>query len=133
MMSDAGASDEIPSQISYFSAPSPGHHTGLGLASTIVAALSGLLLLGVFGAGIYAEFMLPGGIDGVSEESLPFTIAVLAALLGYGLACVGIGLGVGGLFQRDRKRTFGVLGVSINGMIVLTLVVLLSIGIVFGL
>ena len=42
---------------------------------------------------------------------------------------LGIGLGVGGLVQVDRSRTFGVLGLVFNILVILGLVGLIVVGI----
>jgi len=128
-MTSHTASGESGSQITYHAAPLPIHHSGVGLASLIVGVLSILFFLGFIGAGIFAELNLPGGVDGVDEDSLPFAIAVIVFFLGYGLACAGIGLGIGVILHSDRKRTLALLGLSLNGFIVVMLTVAIGIGI----
>lgn len=123
---------ESGSEITYRIAPLPAKHSGIGLASLILSVLAALFTIGVVGAGVFAELKLPGGVDGINEDSLPFEIAMGVLLLGYSLACVGVGLGVGGIIHPHRKRTWALLGLSFNGMIVLMFMSLLVAGVLFG-
>jgi hypothetical protein len=44
---------------------------------------------------------------------------------------VGLGLGVGGLFQEDRNRTLAVVGLILNGLVLIGGVVLVILGMAF--
>ncbi len=100
-------------------------HSGLGIASFVVSLLMGaseFLLIMV--AGIL-ETATPGGLN---EESLAAIFIGLLVIAGLFANLAGVGLGIAGLVQRDRKKVFSTLGVVFNGMIILGLVLLLIIG-----
>ena len=90
-------------------------HSGLGIASFVLAMMIGLFefVLIVF-AGIM-ETMTPGGMD---EESLAGLAGNLA----------GVGLGIAGLVQRQRKKVFSTLGLIFNGGIIFGIIFLLILG-----
>ena len=82
-------------------------HSGLGIASF---ALSLLMSAGIFfiimAAGVI-ETARPGGLDENSPAAVVIGLIVLAA----GFAnLVAMGLGIAGLFQKDRNKVFAILG-----------------------
>ncbi|HYC69721.1 MAG TPA: hypothetical protein VEB66_00855 [Opitutaceae bacterium] len=90
-------------------------HGGLGITSFIMGIVCGILMVVVIGIAGYMQMSTPGGMN---EES-PAAALVGLAMMGVGLlVLVGLGLGVAGLFQSDRKKLFAALGVSINLLII---------------
>jgi hypothetical protein len=100
-------------------------NSGLGIASFVLSILAGLLLFAlVVSAGIM-EATSPGGID----EKSPIAIALgLLILLLVGLDLVAAGLGIAGLFRKDRKRTLSILGLVFSGLTVFAMVLLMILG-----
>ena len=93
----------------------PMKHSRLGIASFIVSLVTLLLFfLIILIAGVYATNN-PGAIE---QEMSPFLIFIgfitIFALL---LCLVGIGLGIAGALQKDRKVVFAVLGLIFNAVI----------------
>ena len=108
-----------------FAEVEPARHSGLGVASFILCLAIGLLELGTFvTAGIMGSNN-PGGVDEESAAAALIGLTVLAGIFG---AVVGVGLGIGGLMQRNRKKIFGILGLIMNGMIVLGVGFLIVVG-----
>ena len=71
------------------------------------------------------EATTPGGMD----EDAPLVILVGLGIVGaVALGMLGAGLGVAGLVQTHRLRTFAVLGLVFNMLVVLGLVGLIAIG-----
>jgi hypothetical protein len=104
----------------------PMPHSGLGVASFLIGVivlvidLVLLVLLVVVASGPRGlrsdAASTVGGVFGIFN-----CVGVLAAL-------GGLGVGVGGIFQENRNRTFAVIGVVLNGLIVVAVTLLFLIG-----
>jgi hypothetical protein len=104
-------------------------HSGLGIASfviglvVVVIVLLMVLLIGVLAANR-------------ANRNTADTMAAMTGLsiCGGALASlVGLGLGMAGVIQEDRNRTFAVIGLILNGLIILgTAVLFLSVMAVSG-
>ena len=99
-------------------------HSGMGIASLVLAILVGILAFLIIAVAGVLETTMPGGLD----EDAPLT-----ALIGLAIICcplanlVGLGLGIGGLMQRRRKKLTAILGAIGNGLVfsgVLAIIVL---------
>ncbi len=103
-------------------------HTGLGIASFIISILSGILMfITVMTAGII-ELSNPGGI---AEAESAMVIGVFL-LLFFASSLVAFGLGIGGLFQKERKKIFAILGTVFSAVTVIGVIFLFIIGSVSG-
>jgi hypothetical protein len=98
---------------------------GLGLASFVLALVSGLIEFGFVVAAGVIEASQPGGVDAESPTAVVIGLGVLGGLL---LTLAGFCLGIGSFFLPNRDRLFGSLGVALNGVILLGVVALLVIG-----
>ena len=104
--------------------PAPSH-SGPGIASFAIGILAGLALFIALGVVAVLYNQSPGGLDEKSPT------AILAGLLIIGLCLVhllGVGLGIGGLVQKDRRKVFSVLGLAINGVALAGTIALIIIG-----
>jgi len=82
-------------------------HSGLGIASFVLSIIAGLGMLAIWTIASVAQTR-PGGLD----ENAPAAIIGGFALVLLGMAqLLALGLGIGGLMQPSRSKTFGVLGV----------------------
>ena len=100
-------------------------HSGLGIASFVIALFSGVMEMGLIViAGVMAE-TTPGGVN---EESPQVILLGLCLLGGAALSLLGIGLGIGGLLQSNRKAVFAVLGIVFNAMVILGVLGLFVLG-----
>jgi hypothetical protein len=63
-----------------------------------------------------------------SQRSPAMIITGLLLIAGMAAAGIGIGLGVFGLLRPDRKKLFAILGLCLNGVILLTVESLMMIG-----
>lgn len=85
----------------------PKKHSGLGIASFITSIVSGIsIFLLIVIAGVM-EASTPEGIDAESVGAVVVGLFLFAFL---GTTLVALGLGVGGLVQKDRNKTFAILG-----------------------
>ena len=66
---------------------------------------------------------------GSSDEDDPANVIVgLLALGSIALLLAGVGLGIAGVFQKQRRRLFSVLGMIFNGSLLLAILGLMLIG-----
>lgn len=109
--------------------PPSAPHSGLGIASFIIALVTGtLLVIAMVFAGIMAA-----AAGGDVDDEAPAMIAVgCFIILGVLAHLLGLGLGIAGLVQRDRRRVFAALGMVLNGVAVLGVLALMAIGLAAG-
>jgi hypothetical protein len=89
-------------------------HSGIGIASLVLAVVAGIAMLVLFAI---AGVMAGDDAGGLDEES-PAAMALGAfALLAGALTLVGLCLGIGALLQKDRNKLFGVIGVIANALV----------------
>jgi len=100
-------------------------HSGLGVASFILSVAIGVFDFVVVALAGLVEASTPGGMD---EESVIAILIGLFILGGLAANLAGMGLGVAGLVQRDRKKVFSVLGLSFNTAIVFGIIGLMILG-----
>lgn len=108
----------------------PDSHSGLGIASSIIAASALLLFvisiicllatdLGVL-ATVIDEQMSDDELTRIILDEAPLLIAgILILLFTSFVTFIGAVLGLAGLFQPNRKRLFAILGTLVNGVSVL--------------
>jgi hypothetical protein len=104
-------------------------HSRFGIASFVLSLAAGLSLFVIIMIAGILETSSPEGLD----ENAPAAIAIgLGVLAGMGAHIVGLGLGLAGLFERDRYKVFTVLGLCFNLLAVLSIGGLIAIGIAAG-
>ena len=97
--------------------------SGPGIGSFVVSATCAVLMFLLLVVAGMLELSTPGGLDEESAEAM--LIGMFMFLLMGGLL-VGLGLGIGGLLQRERRKTFAILGtVLAAGTLLLTIGILL--------
>ncbi len=104
-------------------------HSGIGIASFVIAIVAAVGILATVGIAGYLEASIPGGIDDDSPRMLAIGCSVIVAA---GLELLALPLGLVGLFQRERKKVFAVLGTAISGLFVLGVVGLVVLGLALG-
>jgi hypothetical protein len=100
-------------------------HSGLGIASLVLAVVAGLGLLLLFGIG--AAMAEDAGGE-LGEESPEVMVLGAMAIGACALALVGLVLGLVALAQKDRRKAFGVAGVIANGLVLLGASTLICVG-----
>ena len=105
--------------------PAPLGHSGFGIASFI--------LVFVFWAGDLALFVTAGVMDvsspdGLDENSPAVCVFGLLFIFSVFGTLIGLGLGIGGLAQKDRLKIFAILGVIFHALTFLGLVGLIVLG-----
>lgn len=117
-------------------------HSRMGIASVVIAVLATLaIVVLIVVAGLLTASAFQGvNPENVDPEQLQRDLQDSPAAVGLGLVgagvlvsallyLLGLALGVAGVVQRRRKRLFAVLGLVLNGLIVLALVALTVFGV----
>lgn len=104
----------------------PMKHSGIGIASFIISIVSGLFF---FLFQVIAHIIEPATPD---EGSAVEIVLGLLLFLGLGLSPVGTLLGIAGVFQKNRKRIFAVLGLAFNLVIIILHIAFITGGILIS-
>ena len=91
----------------------------MGIASFVIASLSGLLLGGLVSLGLIVRYVKPPG-DPVAHGFWLLLLTLLTALC----ALVALGLGAAGALQRRRKRLLAFLGIVCSILVFAILITL---------
>ena len=91
----------------------------MGIASFVIASLSGLFLVGLVSLGLILRYVNPPG-DPLAHGFWLLVLVVLTFLC----ALVALGLGTAGALQRRRKRLFAFLGIACSILIFAALITL---------
>jgi len=104
-------------------------HSGLGIASFIISIVSGTCIFLIIVIGAVMEASIPGGIDEESAGAVMLGLFLFAFLSGDLLA---LGLGIGGLLQKDRNKIFAILGTVLSVVSLVGTIFLMILGFAFG-
>jgi hypothetical protein len=95
----------------------PLKHSGLGIASTVIAVVAGLVMLGTFGYAGYVGMNEPSGqLSETDPRAMLIGFLMIGAMV---VLLLGGILGVAGLFVGERKRVFAWVGVVLNALPIL--------------
>ena len=100
-------------------------HSGLGVASFSVALVVLILTFIIVVIAGVMEASTPGGMDENSAAVMMVGFGVIGMLLAN---VVAFGLGIGGIFQRDRKKLYAILGMTFSMLTFVGTVALILLG-----
>lgn len=103
----------------------PPKNSGLGIASFITSVVSGVLIFVTIVVAGVLQVTTPGGVDENSAANIIIGLFIIGFLFA---ALVAIGLGIGGLFQKERKKIFSILGIIFSSVTLLCTVFVIIIG-----
>lgn len=103
-------------------------HSKLGIASFVTAIVGGLSFFILCVSLGYMELNTPGGIDEASKAVILMGLGIILALF---ILLISLGLGIGGLIQKERKKIFSVLGVVFSFFMLLVLSIIIILPFVF--
>ncbi len=108
------------------STQAPRKHSGIGIASFVM----GLIDLVLFFVMVLMAVGVAASAGGQVDEHAPATIMLGLFVIFIGLVClIGTGLGVGSVLQKQRRRVFGIIGLCLNGGVLLLILLMMVIGI----
>ena len=90
----------------------------VGVAEIILLIIAGIM-----------ESRTPEGMDENSPEAMILGLLLIGGVV---MSCVGAVLAVAGLVQGGRCKVFPVLGLGLNGMIILGVIGIIIIGLLIG-
>ena len=100
-------------------------HSGLGIASFITSIVSAILMFVIISIAGIMQASTPGGVN---EKSSGMMIVGLFLFLFLGTSLVALGLGIGGLFQKGRKKIFAIVGIVFSAVTILGTISIMLIG-----
>jgi len=117
----------------------PASQSGLGIASFVIALVSIVVMIIGFVSAVASigEFIQPdGSIDPESidpmELGASMMVGVLAVLGSLAISFVGLILGIVGLVAKYKRKVFGIIGVVLNGLILVGFLGLFLLGLALG-
>jgi hypothetical protein len=98
-------------------------HSGFGIASFIISIVQAIItMIVILSAG------LVGRMHPSNDKQLFFMIIGLLVFAGLFVNLVGAGLGIGGVFQNNRKKVFSILGIIFNFAVIISVSALIIFG-----
>jgi hypothetical protein len=88
-------------------------HSGLGIASFITIIVSGILFFCGIGILWLVKVSTPGGVERIYANGMLIGVSYYTILLA---SLIALGLGIGGLFQKERKKIFAILGIVFSAV-----------------
>lgn len=104
-------------------------HSGVGVASFVISLAASILVFIVVMILGAMEASMPGGIDEDSAGAVVLGLFLFALLLPI---LVALGLGIGGLVQKEKKKIFAVLGTVFSSATIMGLILLMVVGLLYG-
>lgn len=102
-------------------------YSGLGIASFAVSLIAAVLTFAMIGVSAVLAYAQPGSLDEDSPLSILVGLAIMVCVFAELAAAA---LGIGTLFQRDRRKLYGVLGLVFATATLVGLVALIVFGLV---
>lgn len=88
-------------------------HSGLGIASFVLSIVPAVLLAGLVPLVLLLASMQPPGADETGYAGLMLLLVLMTALS----ELVALGLGIAGVIQGQRKRTFALVGLACSVLV----------------
>jgi len=99
--------------------------SSLGITSFVLALLFTLFTFAVF---IVAEVFMKATESGMPEGSAQFIVLGFLAKFGVVGCLIGLGLGIAGILDKNRRKSFSVLGIVINAALIAAILKVLILG-----
>jgi len=100
-------------------------HSGLGISSFVISLGGGFAMFVLFCVAGFMETTTPGGIDEKSGVAVVLGLVIFAVIA---VHLLGMGLAIGGLTQKDRKKVFSILGLVFNVLVIVGTTSLIVLG-----
>ncbi len=102
-------------------------HSGIGITSFVISIVAAIAIFVVFVIAGILEASTPGGLDEKSAAAIITGLGIIALIL---VDIVALGLGIAGLFQRERIKLFAILGAVFSFATVGCTIVLIVLGLI---
>ena len=102
-------------------------HSGYGVTSFIMSITIGILLFILFAVAGVVAASTPGGMDKQSMQAMVIGFGIIILLF---CTVISTALGIVGLFQKERKKVFAILGTMFSLLILLGGVGLIVMGVI---
>ena len=109
--------------------PAKSKHSGFGVASFIISISVGLLMFLLLVIAAIMQVSTPGGMDRQSIQAILVGLSIIALLF---FDIVAVVLGIVGLFQKERKKLFAILGTIFSSATVMFVIALIIVGLLVG-
>ena len=93
----------------------------LGIASFILSLISGIIIVGL---AINAAVIYISSPEAFDDDSVGIAIMGLLMLLMIVFEVVALGLGIAGLVQHNKKKTYATIGTALSAMIIFGLIIM---------
>jgi hypothetical protein len=103
----------------------PYKYSGFGIASFITSVASAILVFITMVVAGVLQATTPGGMDNNSETTIIIGLFIIGFLFA---TLIALGLGVGGLFQRKRKKVFSIFGIIFSSVTLICTILVIVIG-----
>ncbi len=100
-------------------------HSGIGIASFIVSIVAGILIFILIVIAGIMESSTHGGVNKESAQMITLGLLIIAMLF---VDLIALGLGIGGLCQKGRKKIFALLGTLFSAVAIVGTIFLIIIG-----
>jgi len=104
-------------------------HSGMGVASFATSVVAGLLIIVCYIAIVAKTLATGGTLDKHSSFAIISGMIIIGLLL---CDLIALGLGIAGIFEKNRKKVFAILGTIISAMMILMVISLTIIGLMRG-
>lgn len=104
-------------------------HSRLGTASFILSIVAGFFIALIAAVAGILEVSSPGGINEESKLAMTLDVVVVALLI---LDAAALGLGIAGLFQKERIKIFAAIGIVLSSATLLGTAGLIWLGLSAG-
>lgn len=101
------------------------NHSALGTASFVLSLLT---VAGVIGFYLAVNAAVSRGVVDAANPPAELLAAGMVFLVSVLVALIGIGLGIAGLAQKNRRHVLAWAGLVLNSLVVLAVVVLIVLG-----
>lgn len=100
-------------------------HSVLGIVSFSLSMIVGALILITFVIAGIMEMRTPDGMDERALSTIVIGLAIIGLIL---MDLLAFGIGIGGLFQKNSKKLFAILGIICSALTLLVTLGLIVLG-----
>ena len=97
-------------------------HAGLGIASFVIATTFVVIIIASFIMEVIIRHKF-------GRPALPVNLTAASLTGGIGADLIALGLGIGGLRQKERKKIFPILGIIVSSLKIIGVIIIIVIGI----